>query len=128
VIAAFAWSQSSAATDRKVLPAPQRDGGPALASVLARRRSTRVFSLRHLEDAELGQLLWASASDAERAIVQSAWRGRASAVTRRARDKNLAVDLRAFGRCSGASLSRLIRELLQPAREPDAIACRRRER
>src|SRR5512146_311373 len=68
VIAAFAvvfegcdpgWSQSVPATERKVLPAPQRDGGPALASVLAKRRSTRVFAPRALDDAELGQLLWA---------------------------------------------------------------------
>lgn len=53
------WTQSVPPTDRKVLPAPQRDGGPALASVLARRRSTRRFAPRDLDDAELGQLLWA---------------------------------------------------------------------
>jgi SagB-type dehydrogenase family enzyme len=54
------WSQSApASSDRKVLPAPRREGGPALATVLATRRSTRSFADRDLDDAELGQLLWA---------------------------------------------------------------------
>jgi len=45
--------------DRRALPAPSR-GGPALADVLATRRSQRVFASRELSDAELGQLLWAA--------------------------------------------------------------------
>ena len=45
--------------DRRALPAPPRSGGPALATVLATRRSQRAFGTRSLEDAELGQLLWA---------------------------------------------------------------------
>ncbi|MGE0401225.1 MAG: SagB/ThcOx family dehydrogenase [Kofleriaceae bacterium] len=52
-------SHSAPAVDRKVLPAPRRDGGPALESVLASRRSMRVYGVRDLDDAELGQLLWA---------------------------------------------------------------------
>jgi SagB-type dehydrogenase family enzyme len=71
IVAAFAlgilggcepgWSQPAPdrATERRVLPPPQRSGGPTLASVLAARRSMRVFGRRALEDAELGQLLWA---------------------------------------------------------------------
>lgn len=67
VVAAFAlvafdtcepsWSQPTG--ERKTLPAPQRSGGPALAGVLATRRSRRAFGRRELTDAELGQLLWA---------------------------------------------------------------------
>ncbi|HEU4730098.1 MAG TPA: SagB/ThcOx family dehydrogenase [Kofleriaceae bacterium] len=58
-----AWAQPPAATklpERRALPAPQRDGGPALATVLATRRSTRVFARRELSDGELAQLLWAA--------------------------------------------------------------------
>jgi len=57
-----AWSQSlsSQASDRRVLPPPRRSGGPALATVLATRRSIRVFGHRDLDDTELGQLLWAA--------------------------------------------------------------------
>lgn len=55
------WAQPEAAPPaRRVLPAPHRDGGPALATVLATRRSTRVFGRRELSDAELAQLLWAA--------------------------------------------------------------------
>jgi SagB-type dehydrogenase family enzyme len=46
--------------DRRVLPAPQRDGGMPLARALAGRRSVRTFGPRSLHDAELGQLLWAA--------------------------------------------------------------------
>lgn len=53
------WSQPAPATDRRALPPPQQSGGPALATVLATRHSTRIFGRRDLEDAELGQLLWA---------------------------------------------------------------------
>lgn len=52
-------SQTAPAADRKVLPAPRREGGAALASVLATRRSTRSFARRDLDEVELGQLLWA---------------------------------------------------------------------
>lgn len=44
----------------RALPPPRRSGGPALDAVLATRRSTRTFGRRGLEDAELGQLLWAA--------------------------------------------------------------------
>ncbi|HEY5951117.1 MAG TPA: SagB/ThcOx family dehydrogenase [Kofleriaceae bacterium] len=53
------WGQAAPASDQKALPAPRREGGPSLASVLATRRSTRSFAGRDLDDAELGQLLWA---------------------------------------------------------------------
>jgi SagB-type dehydrogenase family enzyme len=42
------------------LPEPRRDGGAALATVLATRRSTRQFGPRDLDRSELGQLLWAA--------------------------------------------------------------------
>lgn len=45
---------------RRTLPAPRRTGGPSLAEVLATRRSVRAFAARPLDDAELGQLLWAA--------------------------------------------------------------------
>lgn len=56
------WGEPVAAQpgERKLLPPPQRDGGPALAAVLATRRSTRVLGARALRDDELGQLLWAA--------------------------------------------------------------------
>jgi SagB-type dehydrogenase family enzyme len=72
IIAAFAlvvfegcepsWSQPAPTPpiERRVLPSPKRDGGPALAAVLAMRRSTRVFDVRALADDELAQLLWAA--------------------------------------------------------------------
>jgi SagB-type dehydrogenase family enzyme len=72
IVAAFAlvlfedcepgWSHQARAqtVDRKVLPPPHKSGGPALASVLATRRSTRGFGHRDLDDTELGQLLWAA--------------------------------------------------------------------
>ena len=46
--------------DRLVLPSPWRSGGVSLASALASRRSVRAFGARALDDAELGQLLWAA--------------------------------------------------------------------
>ncbi len=48
-----------AAAGVRALPAPERDGGMGLDSVLERRRSVRAFTSRALDDAELGQLLWA---------------------------------------------------------------------
>ena len=45
---------------RRVLPPPQRRGGPALTSVLAARHSQRSFGAGDLDDATLGQLLWAA--------------------------------------------------------------------
>jgi len=64
------WSEPALAQrpESKTLPAARRDGGPALAAVLAARRSTRVFAHRSLGDTELGQLLWAAqgASDGHR--------------------------------------------------------------
>ena len=45
---------------RRVLPPPRRSGGPALASVLAARHSQRSFGAGDLDDATLGQLLWAA--------------------------------------------------------------------
>lgn len=61
-LVAIVSRETRAAPDvgRKLLPAPRRDGGPALESVLAKRKSTRVFGIRDLDDAELGQLLWAA--------------------------------------------------------------------
>jgi len=50
----------SATSERHALPSPQRAGGASLASVLASRRSVRAFGARELDDAELGQLLWAT--------------------------------------------------------------------
>ncbi|MGE5185872.1 MAG: SagB/ThcOx family dehydrogenase [Acidobacteriota bacterium] len=56
-----AWSQPlDRLAEKRVLPAPQTSGGPSLASVLATRRSRREFGARALDDAELGQLLWAA--------------------------------------------------------------------
>jgi len=49
-----------AVTDRRALPAPQREGGPSLATVLQTRRSNRTFSARDLSDRELSQLMWAA--------------------------------------------------------------------
>lgn len=48
-----------AAKRTRALPAPRRDGGMGLDSVLEQRRSIRKFASRALTDAELGQLLWA---------------------------------------------------------------------
>ncbi len=42
------------------LPAPRRDGGPALTDVLARRSSVRTFTAESLSRTEIGQLLWAA--------------------------------------------------------------------
>ncbi len=53
------WARP-AATERRVLPAPDRSGGPSLAAVLATRRSIRAFDTRALDDRELAQLLWAA--------------------------------------------------------------------
>lgn len=50
----------SATPERRALPPPQREGGPALASVLSTRRSVRTFGARALDDRELGALLWAA--------------------------------------------------------------------
>ncbi len=56
-----AWSQPLAKlAEKRVLPAPHTSGGASLASVLASRRSQRTFGARELDDAELGQLLWAA--------------------------------------------------------------------
>lgn len=57
------WAQPARAVEhleRRSLPAPLRDGGAPLATVLATRRSTRVFARRELSDRELAQLLWAA--------------------------------------------------------------------
>lgn len=57
------WGQPLGAgspAERRALPAPHRSGGPALAAVLATRRSTRMFAARELSADELGQLLWAA--------------------------------------------------------------------
>lgn len=57
------WAQPAGAVvhiERRSLPAPLRDGGASLATVLATRRSTRVFARRELADHELAQLLWAA--------------------------------------------------------------------
>jgi SagB-type dehydrogenase family enzyme len=53
-------ARASSDTQRRVLPAPQRSGGAALATVLATRRSARSFGTRDLDEHELGQLLWAA--------------------------------------------------------------------
>lgn len=52
------WGQP--VVTRRALPEPQVQGGAALSTVLATRRSVRVFGTRELEDRELGQLLWAA--------------------------------------------------------------------
>jgi SagB-type dehydrogenase family enzyme len=62
---ALALHASSAAGEpasaaRRELPAPKLDGGPALTRVLATRRSIREFASRDLDDAEVGQLVWAA--------------------------------------------------------------------
>jgi SagB-type dehydrogenase family enzyme len=46
--------------ERRILPAPHRDGGASLATVLATRRSTRVFARREVSERDLAQLLWAA--------------------------------------------------------------------
>ena len=46
--------------DRRALPPPRRDGGMSLARALASRRSVRTFGVRALDEAQLGQLLWAA--------------------------------------------------------------------
>jgi len=46
--------------DAVTLPAPQTEGGMALTTALAQRRSVREFSDRELTLAEIGQLLWAA--------------------------------------------------------------------
>jgi hypothetical protein len=56
----ISWAEplpTTAHAERRILPAPRRDGGAALATVLASRRSIRVFARRALTDDELGQLL-----------------------------------------------------------------------
>lgn len=50
---------SDAEVSRRALPAALQEGGPALATVLATRRSGRTFGARELDDRELSQLLWA---------------------------------------------------------------------
>ena len=62
LIAAFATScdPAWARSERRSLPAPSREGGTALATALATRRSVRAYGARGLDDAELGQLLWAA--------------------------------------------------------------------
>jgi len=50
---------STAVGDFRELPEPVREGGAALAEVLAARRSTRTYGSRKLTEAEVGQLLWA---------------------------------------------------------------------
>jgi len=47
-------------TQHLELPAPQRDDGPGLWSVLQRRRSVRRYDERSISAAELGQVLWAA--------------------------------------------------------------------
>ena len=65
-LASFAGCEPSSAQPapspaaRRVLPAPIRNGGPSLATVLSSRHSVRAFGDRELEDTELGQLLWAA--------------------------------------------------------------------
>lgn len=57
------WAQplgAASPAERRALPAPHRSGGPALAAVLATRRSSRMFAARELSADELGQLLWAA--------------------------------------------------------------------
>lgn len=54
-----AWAQPTSAVEhpeRRVLPAPLRDGGASLAT----RRSTRVFARREVPERDLAQLLWAA--------------------------------------------------------------------
>lgn len=51
---------SARTIDRRALPAPQRDGGPSLAHVLATRHSVRTFRSEAIDDESLGQLLWAA--------------------------------------------------------------------
>lgn len=46
--------------DRRTLPPPARTAGASLASVLATRRSVRTFRTTALDDAALGQLVWAA--------------------------------------------------------------------
>lgn len=46
--------------ERRSLPAALHEGGASLATVLATRRSTRVFARRELSARELSQLLWAA--------------------------------------------------------------------
>jgi SagB-type dehydrogenase family enzyme len=59
---------TAAAQTERALPAPRKEGGAALAEVLATRRSVRTYAPRAIDDAELGQLLWAAqgASDGHR--------------------------------------------------------------
>jgi len=51
---------SARTIDRRVLPPPERDGGPSLTHVLATRHSVRTFRSEALDDEALGQLLWAA--------------------------------------------------------------------
>ncbi len=51
---------SAAGLERRVLPAPSRDGGASLTHVLATRRTVRAFRTTPPGDTELGQLLWAA--------------------------------------------------------------------
>ncbi len=67
VLASFAavWAQEPAAAVK--LPAPRKDSGVSLESVLAKRRSVRSFSDAPITLAQTGQLLWAAqgVTDAE---------------------------------------------------------------
>ncbi len=53
-------AERAPAETTRALPAPERDGGPALATVLQNRRSNRTYAARDLTDRELSQLLWAA--------------------------------------------------------------------
>lgn len=60
LLGALTGYHPSAEAERRILPAPSREGGPSLASVLATRRSVRVIREGELDDVVLGQLLWSA--------------------------------------------------------------------